>query len=98
MGFGARASRTADAIERRSACGAQCGWNGAEHILRQPLPLGSRVEMSMHLGTGVKPIGGYGSVVRMAGANQMGIQTEHWGVADSERLGEFLLPLVQETL
>jgi len=61
------------------------------------LPLGSRVEMSMHLGAGVKPIGGYGSVVRMAGANEMGIQMEHWAAIDSERLEEFLLPLVQET-
>jgi len=61
------------------------------------LPLGSRVEMSMHLGAGLKPIGGYGSVVRMVGANQMGIQMERWGVTDSERLEEVLLPLVQET-
>ena len=61
------------------------------------LPLGSRVEMSMHLAAGVKPIGGYGSVVRVAGANQMEIQMEHWGATDSERLEEFLLPLVQET-
>ena len=61
------------------------------------LPLGSRVEMSMHLGAGMKPIAGHGSIVRVAGANKMGIQMEPLGATDSERLEQFLLPLVQET-
>ena len=58
------------------------------------LPLGSRVEMSLHLGPGMKPIAGRGSIVRVAGANQMGIQMEPFGAIESQRLEEFLLPLV----
>jgi len=58
------------------------------------LPLGSRVEMSLHLGRGMKPIAGRGSIVRVAGANQMGIQMEPFGAIESQRLEEFLLPLV----
>ena len=60
------------------------------------LPLGSRVEMSLHLGGGMKPIAGRGSIVRVAGANQMGIQMDALAATESERLEEFLLPLVPE--
>ena len=58
------------------------------------LPLGSRVEMNLHLGQGMKPIAGRGSIVRVAGINQMGIQMDAFGMTDSERLEEFLLPLL----
>jgi hypothetical protein len=35
-----------------------------------------------------------GSVVRLANGNQMAIQMDRLSVAESERLQEFLLPLV----
>ncbi|HWZ97463.1 MAG TPA: response regulator [Candidatus Dormibacteraeota bacterium] len=60
------------------------------------LPLGSRVEMNLHLLPGMKPIAGLGSVVRVVGGNQMGIQMERMGLTESERLEEFLLPLIPE--
>src|SRR5262249_42678468 len=61
------------------------------------LPIGSRVDLQLHLAAGTKPIAGIGAVVRLAGANQMGIQMERMGVNESERLEEFLLPLIPET-
>ncbi len=60
------------------------------------LPLGSRVEMSLHLGAGMKPIAGRGSIARVAGANQMGIQMDALAATESEQLEEFLLQLVPE--
>ncbi|HLZ13026.1 MAG TPA: response regulator [Candidatus Acidoferrum sp.] len=63
---------------------------------QRALPLGSRVETSLHLGHGMKPVAGRGAIVRVAGINQMGIQMEQLGATESERLEEFLLPLVQE--
>jgi hypothetical protein len=42
----------------------------------------------------MKPVVGEGSVVRVLGGNQMGIQLDQLAVAESERLQEFLLPLI----
>ena len=58
------------------------------------LPLGSPVHVSLDLSPRLKPVVGSGSVVRIFGENQMGIQLERLAIAESERLQEFLLPLI----
>jgi hypothetical protein len=58
------------------------------------LPLGSPVRVALNLPQCRKPILGAGSVVRLLGGNQMGIQLDQLSVADSERLQEILLPML----
>jgi DNA-binding response OmpR family regulator len=58
------------------------------------IPIGSSVNISMHLSRGMKPIVGVGCVVRLNGPTQMGIRLGHLDLAESQRLQEFLLPLV----
>jgi len=57
-------------------------------------PPGSPVSVAMHLSPRARPIVGVGSVVRVLGGNQMGIQLDQLTVGESERLQEFLLPLI----
>jgi two-component system chemotaxis response regulator CheY len=59
------------------------------------LPAGSPVQVSMELTQRMKPIVGAGSVVRILGGNQMGILLDQLPVGESERLQEFLLPMIQ---
>jgi DNA-binding response OmpR family regulator len=58
------------------------------------LAQGSPVEVSMDLAQRMKPILGAGCVVRILGGNQMGIHLDRLPVGESERLQEFLLPLI----
>jgi len=58
------------------------------------LPLGSPVHVSLDLSPRLKPVVGAGSVVRVFGENQMGIQLQRLAIAESEKLQEFLLPLI----
>jgi DNA-binding response OmpR family regulator len=58
------------------------------------LPTGSPVRVSLDLSPRMRPVVGVGSVVRVLGGNQMGIQMDRLTVAESERLQEFLLPLI----
>ncbi len=58
------------------------------------LPAGATVQVNLHLAPEMKPIVGSGSVVRVLGRNQMGIQLNQLTVAESGRLQEFLLPLI----
>jgi DNA-binding response OmpR family regulator len=58
------------------------------------LPTGSPVQVSLDLAPPMRPVVGAGSVVRVLGGNQMGIQLDQLAVAESERLQEFLLPLI----
>jgi CheY-like chemotaxis protein len=58
------------------------------------VPIGSSVDISLHLNSRLKPIVGTGSVVRFASANEMGIRLGRLSVAESQRLQDFLLPLV----
>lgn len=58
------------------------------------IPIGSSVNVSMHLSRGMKPIVGGGCVVRLNGPTQMGIRLGRLELAESERLQEFLLSLV----
>jgi DNA-binding response OmpR family regulator len=65
-------------------------------LVRAPrmLPTGSSVQMSLELAQKTKPIAGAASVVRVAGANQMGIHFDQLPMGESERLQEFLLPMI----
>jgi PilZ domain-containing protein/response regulator receiver domain-containing protein len=58
------------------------------------LPMGSPVRVALSLSQRTGPIMGVGSVVRILGGNQMGIQLDRLSVADSERLQEILLPMI----
>jgi two-component system chemotaxis response regulator CheY len=57
-------------------------------------PIGSALRMSLQLSQKMRPIVASGSVVRILGGNQMGIQLNQLSLPDSERLQEFLLPLI----
>jgi CheY-like chemotaxis protein len=65
-------------------------------LIRTPrnLPVGSSVEVRLHLGQATSPIVGSGSVVRFHGRDQMGIHLGRLNIAESQRLQEFLLPLI----
>ncbi len=65
-------------------------------LVRAPriAPVGSSLRMSLHLSQRMRPIVAAGSVVRILGGNQMGIQLDQLSLPDSERLQEFLLPLI----
>jgi hypothetical protein len=58
------------------------------------LPTGSPVHVSLDLSPRMRPVVGVGSVVRVLGGNRMGIQLDRLTVAESERLQEFLLPMI----
>jgi DNA-binding response OmpR family regulator len=58
------------------------------------LPAGSPVQVSMELSHKMKPLVGAGSVVRLVAGNQMGIDLDRLPVGESERLQEFLLPMI----
>ena len=50
--------------------------------------------VAMQLSPRARPIVGVGSVARVMGGNQMGIQLDQLSAGESERLQEFLLPLI----
>ena len=58
------------------------------------LPVGSEVRLSLYPAAASRPITGAGSVVRLAGPGQMGILLKQFSPIDSQRLEEFLLPLI----
>jgi len=58
------------------------------------LARGTLVRISMELAPKMKPVVAAGSVVRVLEGNVMGIQLDQLPVAESERLQEFLLPLL----
>ena len=58
------------------------------------MPIGSSVDVRLHLATGASPITGVGCVVRLAGANQIGIHMGRLAPRESQRLQEFLLSMV----
>ncbi|HMD38648.1 MAG TPA: response regulator [Candidatus Acidoferrum sp.] len=65
-------------------------------LVRAPrtIPAGSLVQVSMELSQRMRPIVGAGSVVRLLGGNRMGIHLDRLPVGESERLQEFLLPMI----
>jgi DNA-binding response OmpR family regulator len=67
-------------------------------LVRAPrvAPVGSSLRMSWQLSQRTRPIVAAGSVVRILSGNQMGIQLHPLTLRDSERLQEFLLPLIPD--
>jgi two-component system, chemotaxis family, chemotaxis protein CheY len=65
-------------------------------LVRAPrtFPTGSPVHVSMDLARHSRPLVGGGSVARILAPNQMGIALDHLPVGESERLQEFLLPML----
>jgi two-component system chemotaxis response regulator CheY len=65
-------------------------------LVRAPriAPVGSSLRLSLQLSQRMRPIIADGSVVRIHGRNQMGIQLDQLTLSDSEKLQEFLLPLI----
>ncbi|MFZ0786540.1 MAG: response regulator [Candidatus Acidiferrales bacterium] len=62
----------------------------------QSLPPGSVVQITLQLKPGMKPIVGSGVVMRALPGNRMGINLKSLPMPESERLQEFLLPLILE--
>jgi CheY-like chemotaxis protein len=63
----------------------------ADHIV----PPGTRAQVSLYLSPGVKPIVGSGSIMRVIGKNQMGIQLDGLSTLETQRLEQFLLPIAR---
>jgi CheY-like chemotaxis protein len=65
-------------------------------LIRTPriLPVGSSVGVRLHLNQTMKPVVGAGSVVRVDGHGEIGIHLGRLTREESERLQEYLLPLV----
>jgi CheY-like chemotaxis protein len=61
-------------------------------------PPGTHVRVSLELEAGAAPLRSAARVVRTVGADCMGVQYENLGSAESNRLQEFLLPLILATL
>ena len=62
--------------------------------------MGSSVEMRLHRGKNVPPLAAKGSVVRLRDKGEIGVQFGRLDVRESQRLEEYLLPLLppmQET-
>lgn len=60
----------------------------------QTIPKGSAVQVCIELSQKMKPIWGAGSVARILNGNQMGIDLDRLPMGESERLQEFLLPII----
>jgi hypothetical protein len=65
-------------------------------LIRTPrmLPVGSSVGVSLLLNQAMKPVVGAGSVVRLNGHEEMGIHLGRLTREESQRLQEYLLPLI----
>jgi len=63
---------------------------------RRIFPAGSSVGVRLNLSGRMRPVVATGLVVRILDGNQMGIHFDRLALTESERLQEFLLPLVLE--
>src|ERR1051325_5616993 len=63
---------------------------------QRALAPGTRLHLSLHLSPGTKPLAGLGTVARLTSRNYMGIHLEQVDSKESERLEEFLLPLIPD--
>lgn len=70
--------------------------NGLLALTTLALPVGSRGEVSLELAPDGPPVRAGGRVARVLGEDRMGIELDHISLAHSERLQEFLLPLIIE--
>jgi DNA-binding response OmpR family regulator len=69
--------------------------NGLLVSADKTLPPGTRARVSLCLSPGTSPVMGSGSIMRIVGKSQMGIQLDRLSASDSSRLEEFLLPMVR---
>ena len=60
----------------------------------QVVPQGSSLRFSLYLDAAMRPVVGLGSVRRVVGENQMGIQLDHMTLFETARLQDFLMPLI----
>jgi len=60
------------------------------------IPIGSSVNISLQLSKGSQPVVGAGCIVRLIAPNQMGIHLGRLTLEESQRLQEFLLPLIPD--
>ncbi len=68
--------------------------NGMMVYALKVVPQGTTVGFSLLLAAGLKPVVGSGSVKRVIGENQMGIQLDRMTLAETGRLQDFLMPLI----
>lgn len=68
--------------------------NGVLVRTTRAIPIGSPVNLTLHLSKGLKPVTGAGYVVRITGPDQLGIRLGRLAIKESEGLQEFLLPLI----
>ncbi len=61
---------------------------------QRTVPVGSSVDVCLQLSSESKPVTTVGCVVRLSGANQMGVHLGRLTPAESQRLQEFLLAMV----
>jgi PilZ domain len=62
------------------------------------IPLGSSVDLRLHLDKALPPLAASGSVVRVSGDGEIGVHLARLNVRESQRLEEFLLPLLPPEL
>ncbi len=70
--------------------------NGILVKSHRTFPLGTSVNLTLQLSQGMKPVSAVGSIARIEGGTQMGIHLDRLTPADSERLQDFLLPLIPD--
>jgi CheY-like chemotaxis protein len=58
------------------------------------VPIGSSLDICLQLSRAIRPIIGAGLVVRFAGPNEMGIHLGRLSLPESQRLQDFLIPMV----
>jgi PilZ domain len=58
------------------------------------VPVGSSVDMQLHLSKTLPPLAATGSVVRVSDQGEMAVQLGRLNVRESQRLEDFLLPLI----
>jgi DNA-binding response OmpR family regulator len=65
-------------------------------MVRSPqiVPQGASLRFTLYLDAAMKPVTGSGSVRRVVGDNQMGIQLDRMSLLETGRLQDFLMPLI----
>jgi len=61
----------------------------------ETFPPGTRAKVSLYLSPGTQPVVCSGSIMRIVGKSQMGIQLDKLSALESSRLEQFLLPIVR---
>jgi CheY-like chemotaxis protein len=70
--------------------------NGTLIRVPRTFPVRSTVEVSLYLTAAMQPVVGLGTVARIVGYNQMGIQLESLPIQESHRVQDYLLALMPE--